>query len=130
MNGLATVRAFEKQEFQLATHHHNWNQCMTSTFLSKAAIPCWIYARVFLIMLVNILALTAMFVLHKDAISAGLAGFGILFGMSCLQQLWFMIQGDTEADLSLASVERLKSFCDDLPAEAPAALATDSTLTN
>merc|ERR1719379_2845803 len=36
-----------------------------------------------------------------------------------------MIQGDTEADLSLSSVERLKKFCDELPAEAPATMDTD-----
>jgi len=116
LNGLKTIRAFRDQHRFLEKNRTAVELNIRAFFLIRVTLPSWLQLAVNLLGLL-ISSSVCAFVLLSELIEPGEAGLALTYAINIVQTLNATTMVNTEVEILLNSVERIKKFIDDLEPE-------------
>jgi len=119
LNGLATVRAFRKQERFIVTHRDMLNQNLSAHFMVMSAIPAWLTLRLQIMGATLMGSVAAFSKGFPEYSSAGGAGLGITYSMNISFMMMIAVFVATTVETQMNAVERLKHYIENIEHEAP-----------
>ncbi|GBG25519.1 ABC transporter ATP-binding protein [Hondaea fermentalgiana] len=118
LNGLKTVRAFQQETRFKLRNRDALESNMRAFFLVRVVLPSWLMVAVN-IFGVFITGFTTLFILTTDLIAAGQAALALTYAITITQTLNATTMVNTEMEVMMNSVERIKKFVDDAVVEDP-----------
>mmetsp|Transcript_62247 Transcript_62247/g.181829 ORF Transcript_62247/g.181829 Transcript_62247/m.181829 type:complete len:1259 (+) Transcript_62247:40-3816(+) len=123
LTGLAVIQA-AGVETQFTTHFHSAVDKSMAWAYTKAAITCWGEQQVMFLSAAVVGMSAGILVLMRGAVVPAIASVGLIYIVIMADTARFMFTIGTQAEASLASVERSEEFIN-APHEAPRSLAGD-----
>ena len=118
LSGLPTIRAYNLEHRFMAENEEKLDFSQMS-YQPNLVSNRWLSIR--LEMLGNLIVLfAALFaVLGRDSLDPGVVGLSLTYASSVTNLLSFLIRQASQIETNMVSVERIKEYQDDIPAEAP-----------
>lgn len=123
--GLTTIRAYKQSE-RFIDSAHAYIDANTRAVFAYTSVARWLGVRVDSLGALLTFVTALLCWVSRDALPGGLAGMAVAWTFSLQISMIFLVNGATEAEARMNSVERIFSFIR-LPSEAPLHVSAEAT---